>query len=93
MPAYSRLLADAGGWLWVEEFFAAGDQYRSHVIFSPDGRPVARVRLPRQFEMRQIGQDYIIGIWLDDATGVEYVQQFGLDRGEDPSISLHGYAR
>jgi hypothetical protein len=93
MPAYSRLLVDAAGLLWVEEYFAAGDQVRSHVIFSPDGRPVARVRLPRQFEMRQIGQDYIIGIWLDDATGVEYVRQFGLDRGEDPSISLHGYAR
>jgi len=80
MPAYSKLLVDRTGWLWVEEYYAAGDPHREYIVFSADGRPAARVLLPPEFDVRQVGDDFILGIWLDEATGVEYVRQYGLER-------------
>jgi hypothetical protein len=83
MPAYSKLLIDDLGWVWVEEYYAAGDQRRTYVVLSPDGRPAARLALPSELNAYQIGADFVLGTWVDEATDIEYVRQYSLNRAED----------
>jgi len=72
--AFSRLLVDSGGNVWVEHAPSREDlDPRSWRVFDPSGALLGLVRLPDRFRALEIGDDYVLGIWRDDLW-VPYVQ-------------------
>lgn len=78
-PAHGRMVADALGYLWVQEYPIPGEGDPAWLVFDPDGRLAARVSLPTGLNIFEIGSDYVMGEIRDDLD-VEYVQLFALDR-------------
>lgn len=74
-PAFSRIVADRVGNLWVRE-------YRSRVwtVFDREGGVQGLIEIPPRFGVFEIGEDYLLGL-VRDELGVEYVQLWALDRG------------
>ena len=73
-PAFSEIVADHAGSLWVRE-------YRTAVwtVFDPDGRIQGLIETPPDLRIFEIGEDYLLG-WVYDELGVEYVQLWSLSR-------------
>jgi len=82
MPAYSNILADDDGNIWVETYHTSYDSERRFLVLAPDGRLLARCVLPGTLDVRQVGADYILGIWRDE-DGVEFVREYALDHSGD----------
>jgi len=83
-PAFGRLLVDAQGNLWVAEHTPYPAEPLTWRVFDPDGRLLGAVRVPERFQIHQIGEDWILGVWRDDL-GVEYVRMYGLDKRPEAS--------
>jgi hypothetical protein len=80
MPAYSKFVVDQAGNLWVQEYRAAQDQVSKYLVFSSQGAIKARVTVPGDLNVHQIGDDYILGVRTDEAD-VEYIRLYRLGRG------------
>lgn len=78
-PAYGAVLADQGGNLWVEEWAIPPDFGRSWMVFDGDGVWLGEVELPQRFDPRVIGEDWILGVELDELD-VEYAVLYPLVR-------------
>ena len=82
-PVHGALLADKAGNLWVE-------RYRSHLledpgpqewdIFDGEGRLVGYLVTPSDFEITDIGADFVLGFHTDEL-GVQTVRMYRLIRG------------
>lgn len=82
-PVHGALIADKAGNLWVE-------RYRSHLledpgpqewdIFDGDGRLVGYLATPSDFEITDIGADFVLGFHTDEL-GVQTVRMYRLVRG------------
>lgn len=72
-PAFSRLLVDTEGHLWVRAYPAPGADARTWSVFDPAGRWLGEVEMPERFEVLEIGGDYVLGRWLDE-DDVPYVR-------------------
>jgi len=83
MPAYRDLRVDAGGNLWIEEYRAPGEEENQPrwEVFDPDGVWLGTVETPVGFQIFEIGEDYLLGLWRDDL-GVEYLRRYRY--GADP---------
>ncbi|UCC73471.1 MAG: hypothetical protein JSV86_02605 [Gemmatimonadota bacterium] len=79
MPAYHDLLADAEGNLWVEEYRRPGDDQPRWTVFDPNGVMLGIVATPPDFQVYQIGYDFVLGRWTDDLD-VEHVRLYELIR-------------
>ncbi|WP_420636831.1 6-bladed beta-propeller [Candidatus Palauibacter sp.] len=77
-PAFSEILSDRAGYLWVREYRTA-----AWTVFDPEGRVQGLIETPPDLRTFEIGEDYILG-WVYDELGVEYVQLWSLSR-EIPS--------
>jgi hypothetical protein len=84
LPAYDRMLIDRDGALWLREYRAPADVSVAWNVFDRPGRWLARVDLPAQLDVRDIGADYLIAI-TRDSLDVELVQLYRLTR---PSAAL-----
>lgn len=73
-PAFSGILSDRLGHLWVRE-------HRGSVwtVFDREGRVRGLVETPSGLRIFEIGRDYILGRSRDEL-GVEYVQLWALER-------------
>jgi hypothetical protein len=78
-PAHGVLLADALGFLWVEDFQRPGKESRAWNVFSPGGALVGRVTMPDRFSPLEIGHDHVLGVGWDELN-VESVRMYGLTR-------------
>jgi hypothetical protein len=78
-PAYTRLLLDATGDLWVAEHVAGSRPPLNWLVFSPDAVALGIVSMPAGFEPLEIGADYVLGI--DGEPGARRVVRYGLVRG------------
>jgi hypothetical protein len=80
-PAFSSIVADAAGYLWVREYVYPGEERPATLwsVFEPEGRMLGFFETPRNLGIAEIGEDYIIGLTQDDH-GVEYIQLWPLDR-------------
>ena len=80
-PAFSKMLVDAEGNLWVAEWvssFVSANRNPMHWrVFTPDGRLLADARLPSGLQPFEIGNNYVLGVSRDD-DGVEYVHVYTL---------------
>ena len=81
MAAFESVQVDDLGWIWAQVFGWDIRAPTTWMVFDPEGRAQGTVRLPAGLEVHEIGEDYVLGRWLDRASGVEYVRWHRLDRG------------
>jgi len=86
-PAYSRLLLDELGNLWVQDYLRPGDDKPVWSVFGPDGTQVARTETPHGLYVYEIGADYLLGAWQDEL-GVEHVQTFALLKSDSERLAF-----
>ena len=79
-PAFSVILSDLAGNLWVQEYQMPGEEAVVWTVFDPGGRIRGLIETPADLEVFKIGEDYILGR-VRDELGVEYVQLWSLSRG------------
>ena len=81
MPAFTSVFVDRLHHLWVEEYELPGEERPGSLwtVFDPEGRVLGFVETPEGLEIFEIGEDYILGRWLDEL-GVEHVRVWPLER-------------
>lgn len=77
MPAYERLIVDDEGSVWVEDYRRPGDEQPRWTVFDSAGVMLGEVETPPEFQVFQIGSDFVLGRWTDDLD-VEHVQLYKL---------------
>lgn len=80
VPPASQLEVDAEQHLWIRHYkmpFAPGPERWS--VFDPDGVLLGIVETPERLQVRQIGSDFVLGIWTDELD-VRYVRKYALAR-------------
>ncbi|HSW30194.1 MAG TPA: hypothetical protein VLH75_11975 [Longimicrobiales bacterium] len=75
-PAYTRLLLDGAGNLWVAEHVAGTQPPINWLVFSPEGAALGVVTLPAGFEPLEIGTGHMLGV--ENAEGGGRVVRYGL---------------
>ena len=80
-PAFSRILSDAAGNLWVREYDFPREERPAPLwtVFGPEGRVLGFIETPKGLRIGQIGEDYILGHYRDELD-IEYVQVWPLER-------------
>ncbi len=81
-PAYSDLLVDPTGNVWVEKYTQrarVSSEPRHWFVFDPSGAWLGTVDVPSNLELYEVGEDYVLGR-SRDAMGVETVKLLRLDR-------------
>ncbi len=81
-PAFSALQSDPLGYLWVQEYKFPEQDENVWTVFDVDGRVQGFAETPRDFDVFEIGEDYLLGSTTDDL-GVERVELWSLDRAPD----------
>ncbi len=82
-PAFSALLIDRAGHLWVRQASqvqADADTPVGWDIYDPDGVFLGEIPLPAGLNLHDVGEDYILGVRYD-LLGVESVHLHALTRG------------
>lgn len=86
IPVYARLMLDADGNLWAQEYpehwssassIIATDTPTHWYVIDPDGGYLGNVAMPARFIPYQIGADFVLGKWQDDFD-VEHVRMHAL---------------
>ncbi|MGD8868966.1 MAG: hypothetical protein PVI01_15155 [Gemmatimonadales bacterium] len=92
MPAFSGLISDAEGNLWVAEYRRPGDDQPRWTVFDPDGVMLGVVETPERFRVYEIGSDYVLGRGVDDMD-VEHIQVYDLlkDRNRVGAAHVSGH--
>jgi hypothetical protein len=78
MPAIANLVADRAGRLWVRRYAPPYEEARVWDVLGVDGRLEATLEMPSSLTIRDIGEDYLLGVWRDDFD-VEYVRIYRLE--------------
>ena len=76
-PAHGEMIVDAAGNLWVAEYSLRRFEATSWTVFDPQGTLLGTVHMPPGSRLRQIGHDYVLGLWRDEDE-VEHVRMYGL---------------
>jgi hypothetical protein len=76
-PAYGRLLVDRVGNVWAGAYARYPDIPRSWTVFAATGELLGDVRMPERFDVLEIGDDWVLGVWRD-ALDVEHVRLYRL---------------
>jgi len=79
LPHYSAIKADPEGNLWVRDYHCRTMPSFEWTVFDPQGLMLGDVTLPERFDVYEIGRDYVLGRWRDDAD-VEYVRLHKVNR-------------
>jgi hypothetical protein len=78
-PAYSELLLDDLGYVWVERFVLPWEQSRRWGVFSPDGTFLGHLSVDPRFQVMDVSSDRLAGLVTDDL-GVARVRVYELTR-------------
>ena len=77
-PAYNALEVDAAGNLWLAEYARPrAEGPRAWTVLDAEGRWLGEVEMPRDLEVWEIGEDYVLGVARDEL-GVVRVRMYGL---------------
>ena len=76
-PAYSRLLLDKLGNLWVQGYLRPGESQPAWNVFGSEGMQIAEVSTPPGLHVYEIGANYVLGKWQDELD-IEHVQLYDL---------------
>lgn len=78
-PAYSVLLTDPDGNLWVQDYLRPGEDRTKWSVFDGTGRYLGTLSLPERFTALHVGSDFVLGRWVD-SLGVATVRQYPLQK-------------
>ena len=81
LPAYTALLVDRAGLLWAQDYPRSTSPTAAWTVFDVGTRRVATVGLPTHLEVYEIGDDYVLGRFLDPNEAVPQVRLYRLRRG------------
>jgi hypothetical protein len=79
-PPFSQALVDGLDHLWVRHYRlpgAVGPEAWS--VFHPEGHLLGLVEMPERLQVRQIGGDFVLGIWTDELD-VRHIRLYSLER-------------
>jgi hypothetical protein len=79
LPHYSALETDPDGNLWVRHYHSASIPSFEWTVFDSTGHMLGDMTLPEGLDVYEIGRDYVLGRWRDEA-GVEYVRLHRLSK-------------
>jgi hypothetical protein len=81
VPEMEAVLLSRDGYLWVREYRMRWEQEEPAVwhVFDSTGRLQTRLTTPANFNVLEIGPDYLLGVATDDL-GIERVQLRALER-------------
>ena len=82
LPWFDELKVDATGLVWAHIYEPDRSRPKVWVVFDKDGRALGTVSTPSDLKVEWIGEDRILGVWLDEL-GIEYVHEYGLVRTAD----------
>lgn len=85
IPPYGDMLIDSSGNLWLQDYDDRLAYTGDWNVYRPDGRFIARIRLPAGIKVYDIGSDYVLGVERDDLD-VEHVRVYRLDRADRPQF-------
>lgn len=78
-PAYTALLPDPDGSLWLRAYAPPGIDGEHWAILSSEGVWLGDLELPDRFTLSEIGEDHLLGVYRDDLD-TEFVHQYALTR-------------
>ncbi len=79
MPAYSTILVDTEGNLWVSDYRPFGLQQPVWTVFDPSHRVLGTVETPLRLTIHDVGPDYVLGRWREPS-GAESVRIYALEK-------------
>lgn len=80
IPAYDAMLVDASDMLWLRRTPRGIGGDAEWIVFSSDGAPTARLVLPGDFRVTEIGYEYVAGVLAELGSGKQAVQVYTLRR-------------
>ena len=83
-PPIVGLLVDSRGYLWVMDSYRLDRSGSEWSVFDPAGHWLGTLKIPLG-RVEWIGEDLILGVSQDPATGVQAVEGYRLDRSARPS--------
>ncbi|MEO8000168.1 MAG: hypothetical protein ABI852_22150 [Gemmatimonadaceae bacterium] len=78
LPPYRELTVDNDDNLWVRDYARTGPDNVTWTVFSKNGNLLSEVLLPNALEVYEIGQDYILGRYIDENVGAPEVRSYRL---------------
>jgi hypothetical protein len=78
LPELGDMRVDRLGYLWVAEYRSPNEPLRRWHVFDPDGRLLGPIETPPGVDVREIGDDYILGTRRDPQLGVDRIVMFDL---------------
>jgi hypothetical protein len=82
-PFFDEIVIDLDGNVWTRLFQAAPHETRQWTVFDADGSWLGEVEMPAELIVKQIGRDYVLGLWRD-TLNVEYVRVHSLEKPSLP---------
>ena len=79
MPAYSAILVDTEGNLWVADHRPFGVEQPVWNVFDPSYHLLGSVETPLRLTIFDIGSDYMLGSWRE-SDGTESIRVYGLEK-------------
>ena len=80
LPATRDIIVDAQQNLWVQHFPRASQPTVTWTVFAPAGQVLATVQLPTALEVYEIGNDYVLGRYVNVDTEIPEVHLYKLSR-------------
>ena len=80
IPAMMQLLEDSEGNLWARHYKLTGTPGpETWTVYAPEGYLLGTLETPERLQVRQIGPDYLLGIWTDELE-VRYVRKYAIEK-------------
>jgi hypothetical protein len=79
MPAYSTILVDTEGNLWVADHQPFGNEQPVWTVFDSTYRMLGTVETPVRLTIFDIGSDYVLGRWRE-SNGAESIRVYSLEK-------------
>ena len=83
-PPIAGLLVDSRGYPWVMDSYRLDRSGSEWSVFDPAGHWLGTLKIPLG-RVEWIGEDPILGVSQDPATGVQVVEGYRLNRNAEPS--------
>ncbi|NNG15937.1 MAG: hypothetical protein HKM89_05590 [Gemmatimonadales bacterium] len=80
-PSFTRLMTDRLENLWVAEPRPAAEDAVPWSVFTAEGQFLSRIGLPQNFTPKDIGPNYVLGVWRDELE-VEFVRRHEIVRSK-----------
>ena len=80
VPATLDMLVDSEDLLWVQHYPRAGHPTVGWTVFAPSGQMLTTLSLPAALEVHEIGRTHLIGVVMDEQTGLPQIHLHALSR-------------